>query len=86
LWSGFSSGPAPTRPALCSTANYATRYEIELRRLPAYEDDSPEEYQAMIAELDEGPETLAAANAAGFRYFTDVLSFQRYVTQEILAG
>jgi len=27
--------------------DYATRYEIELKPLPAFQDDSPEEYQAM---------------------------------------
>lgn len=35
--------------------------------------------------IDEGPATLNAANTAGFRYFTSVESFQRYVEQEILA-
>ena len=36
--------------------------------------------------LDEGAETLAAANAAGFRYFTSIESFQNYVSAEILAA
>ncbi len=31
--------------------DFATRYEIELKRLPAFADDSPEQYQAMIAEI-----------------------------------
>ena len=35
--------------------------------------------------LDEGPETLAAANSAGFRYFTSIEAFQAYVEAEILA-
>lgn len=35
--------------------------------------------------IDEGAATLHAANAAGFRYFTSVDAFQRYVEQEILA-
>jgi len=35
--------------------------------------------------LDEGPETLAVANNAGFRYFTSIEHFQSYVETEILA-
>ncbi len=35
--------------------------------------------------IDEGPTTLNAANTAGFRFFTSVDTFQRYVEQEILA-
>jgi len=35
--------------------------------------------------LDEGPETLATANNAGFRYFTSTEGFQHYVGEEILA-
>ena len=35
--------------------------------------------------LNEPPEILALANAHGFRYFTDVESFKRYVNEEILA-
>lgn len=35
--------------------------------------------------LNEPAEILALANAYGFRYFTDVDSFKRYVTEEILA-
>jgi hypothetical protein len=35
--------------------------------------------------LDEGPETLALANNAGFRYFTSIEAFQGYVEKEILA-
>jgi len=36
--------------------------------------------------LDEGKETLAAANAAGYRYFQSVEELQRYVTEEIRPG
>lgn len=35
--------------------------------------------------LGEGPETLTAAQAAGFRYFTDPARFREYVREEILA-
>ena len=35
--------------------------------------------------LGEGRETEEAANRAGYRYFTDVEIFHRYVQQEILA-
>ena len=35
--------------------------------------------------LDEGSETLAIANNAGFRYFTSIEAFQHYVETEILA-
>jgi len=35
--------------------------------------------------LDESPETLAAANNAGYRYFTDIIQFKSYVEREILA-
>lgn len=35
--------------------------------------------------INEPPATLALANAHGFRYFTDVETFKRYVTDEILA-
>lgn len=35
--------------------------------------------------IDEGDETENAANRAGFRYFTDVASFKRYVEREVLA-
>ena len=34
--------------------------------------------------LDEPEETEAAANRAGYRYFTDVDSFRRYVDREVL--
>lgn len=36
--------------------------------------------------LDEGKETLAAANAAGYRYFQSVDDFRRYVREEIRPG
>ena len=35
--------------------------------------------------LGEGPETLTAAQAAGFRYFTDPARFREYVREDILA-
>jgi len=35
--------------------------------------------------INEGTETLAAANKAGFLYFTDVDEFKQYVRQEVLA-
>jgi hypothetical protein len=35
--------------------------------------------------IDEPDETIRAANSAGFRYFTDVESFKRYIEREILA-
>jgi len=34
--------------------------------------------------IDEGPDTLMAANRAGYRYFTLVEEFQEYVEQEVL--
>ncbi len=36
--------------------------------------------------IDEGAETLGAANAAGFRYFTRLEDFKRYVLEEVLAS
>lgn len=36
--------------------------------------------------LDEGKETLAAANAAGYRYFQSAEEFRRYVAEEIRPG
>lgn len=35
--------------------------------------------------IGEGPATLNAANSAGYRYFTDVATFQHYVEHEVLA-
>ena len=35
--------------------------------------------------MGEGPETLNAANVAGFRYFVDVAAFKHYVEQDVLA-
>lgn len=35
--------------------------------------------------LDEGPEVLSIANAMGFRYFTKVAEFKKYIHQRILA-
>jgi hypothetical protein len=35
--------------------------------------------------LDEGDDTIMAANRAGYRYFTSVDDFKAYVRQEILA-
>lgn len=40
----------------------------------------------MTVLLDEGKETLAAANAAGYRYFQSVEAFQRYGAEEIRPG
>ncbi len=34
--------------------DYATRYELELQRLPAFADLSPEEYRQMVAEILSG--------------------------------
>ena len=35
--------------------------------------------------LNEPPETLEAANAAGYLFFTDVADFRRYVERDVLA-
>ncbi len=35
--------------------------------------------------IEEGPEIEKAANQAGYRFFTDVVTFRKYVEQEILA-
>ena len=35
--------------------------------------------------MGEGPETLNAANVAGFRYFVDVPAFKHYVEHDVLA-
>ena len=52
----------------------------------AWPDGLQEGYSQPVALLlDEGKETEEAANRAGFRYFTDVDSFKRYVQREILA-
>jgi len=45
--------------------DYATHYEIHLKPLPAFQDDSPEEYRAMIAEILGEIEEEAAANRGG---------------------
>ena len=45
--------------------DYATRYEIDLQPLPAFQDDSPEEYQAMVAEVLAEIEDEAAARRGG---------------------
>jgi hypothetical protein len=42
-----TSGP----PCFRAAEKLWGRYEIELKRLPAFADDSPEQYQAMIAEI-----------------------------------
>lgn len=42
--------------------------------------------QPVAVLLDETTETESAANAAGFRFFTNVDSFQSHVTREILGG
>jgi hypothetical protein len=58
--------------------DFATRYEIELKQLPAYQDDSPEEYQAMIAEILWELEEEAAANWGG----REVLGVERILAQD----
>ncbi len=45
--------------------DYATRYEIALQPLPAFQDDSPEEYQTMVAEVLAEIEEEAAASRGG---------------------
>ena len=50
----------------------------------------PEGLQAGLSEpvallVDEGPELLACANRFGFRCFTDVAGFRRYVVREVVA-
>lgn len=42
--------------------------------------------QSVTVLLDEGKETLAAANAAGYRYFQRAEAFRRYVAEEIRPG
>ncbi len=34
--------------------------------------------------IEEGPETLEAANAHGFRYFTHIKEFRHYLQYEVL--
>lgn len=41
--------------------------------------------QPVVILLNESPEAEEAANRAGFRFFTDIGEFKRYVLQEILA-
>ena len=41
--------------------------------------------QPVAVLLNEGSETLSAANAHGFRYFTSSEFFKAYVTEEVLA-
>jgi len=50
----------------------------------------PEGMQELLSKpvallLDEPPETLEAANAAGYLFFTDVAEFRRYVERDVLA-
>ena len=45
--------------------DYATRYEIDLQPLPAFQDDSPEEYRAMVAEVLAEIEDEAATSRGG---------------------
>lgn len=45
--------------------DYATRYEIDLQPLPAFQDDSPEEYRAMVAEILAEIEEEAATQRGG---------------------
>jgi hypothetical protein len=58
--------------------DFATRYEIDLKRMPAYQDDSPEEYQAMIAEILWELEEEAAAD----RGDREVLGVERILAQD----
>ncbi len=58
--------------------DYATRYEIELQRLPAYQDDSPEEYRAMIVELLWEIEEEGAAERKGRK----VLGVEKVLAQD----
>ncbi len=58
--------------------DYATRYEIELKRLPAFQDDSPEEYRAMIAELLWEIEEEEAAERGGRK----VLGVEKVLAQD----
>jgi len=58
--------------------DYATRYEIDLKPLPAFQDDSPEEYQQMIADLIwEIEEEEAAKRGDG-----DVLGVEKILAQD----
>ena len=50
----------------------------------------PEGLQAGLSEpvallVDEGPELLACANRFGFRCFTDIAGFKRYVSRDVTA-
>ena len=58
--------------------DFATRYEIDLKRMPAFQDDSPEEYQAMIAEIIW---ELEEEGAAG-RGDREVLGVERILAQD----
>ncbi len=58
--------------------DYATRYEIEIQRLPAFEDDSPDEYQTMIAELLGEIEEEGAAERKGRK----VLGVEKILSQD----
>jgi hypothetical protein len=52
----------------------------------AWPDGLQEGYSQPVALLlDEGNDTEAVANQAGFRFFTDVATLKTYVNQEILA-
>ena len=41
--------------------------------------------QSVALLIDEGKPTFEAVNRAGYRYFTSVADFKKYVEQEILA-
>jgi hypothetical protein len=41
--------------------------------------------QPVVVMLNEGSETMAIANRAGYRCFTAIADFQQYVRSEILA-
>jgi len=58
--------------------DFATRYEIELKPLPAFQDDSPEEYRAMIAAMLLEIEQEAAAERDG----RPVLGVEKILAQD----
>ena len=58
--------------------DYATRYVIDLKRLPAFQDDSPEEYRAMIADILWEIEQEAAAKWGD----REVLGVERILSQD----
>ena len=60
-----------------------TKWERTLLDL-AWPDGLQQGYSKPVALLlNEGPETYAAANAHGFRYFTSEEAFKEYVVREV---